>query len=276
CDLTWALATVQQGLANFYVRAVLGEAIDKWAKAVNYNRPGPTLIFNEDSDSFSFDKPDLQFGFNYGNHGDVLPFDGPGPSVAHSFYPYISGIFNGHVHFDEYEDWTKRSNVGKLFPLIALHELGHALGLPHTNDNRAVMYPVLDRRSIKTHDLQPQDVGAIQNLYHYRLCEGNGDGGRGGRGERPNYGNNRDGGFDDRGFNGVNYNDGPGFNSNFGGGFGSGGYGGGPFGGNGFGGGFQIFGGFPAFGRGSPLGGGVHGARQPIGYSGPNFGKKKK
>ncbi|XP_014665123.1 PREDICTED: matrilysin-like [Priapulus caudatus] len=167
CELTWQLVNGTEKINNYYVRRVLAQALSQWENAVNEGRRYPVLTFRETRGH----RPDIRFGFNYGDHGDVLPFDGPGPSVAHSFFPYISNEFNGHVHFDEYEDWSLGSNVGHLFPLIALHELGHVLGLPHTSDPSAVMYPILDKRSISSWHLQRADVQAIQALYPYRLCD---------------------------------------------------------------------------------------------------------
>jgi hypothetical protein len=44
---------------------------------------------------------------------------------------------------------------------VALHEAGHALGLAHTDDPSAVMYPYYKRNT----GLSPNDIGGIQALY---------------------------------------------------------------------------------------------------------------
>jgi matrixin len=49
---------------------------------------------------------------------------------------------------------------------VQLHELGHILGLDHSADNTAIMFPSLNRACIATgHDLGADDVAGIQFIY---------------------------------------------------------------------------------------------------------------
>lgn len=78
-------------------------------------------------------------------HGDAYPFDGPGRVLAHTFYPSLPNPepIAGDLHFDEAENW----NIGEEVDLfsVAIHELGHALGLGHSDVPGAVMYPYYRR-----------------------------------------------------------------------------------------------------------------------------------
>ncbi|KAK7812800.1 hypothetical protein U0070_019826 [Myodes glareolus] len=106
---------------------------------------------------------DIMISFAAGEHGDFYPFDGPGQSLAHA-YPPGRGFY-GDVHFDEDETWTLGSS-GTNFFLVAAHELGHALGLFHSDKKEAVMYPVYNfSRSPAQFRLSQDDIDGIQSLY---------------------------------------------------------------------------------------------------------------
>jgi hypothetical protein len=94
-------------------------------------------------------------------HGDPYPFDGPGGVLAHTFYPFPlnNEPLAGDMHFDDSESWGVGTGVD-LFS-VALHEAGHALGLAHSTDPSAVMYPYYRQQTGLTSD----DIAAIQSLY---------------------------------------------------------------------------------------------------------------
>jgi predicted Zn-dependent protease len=137
---------------------IIDEAFRRWAavSALQFREVPPA------------ESSDLSVAFHRGSHGDGNPFDdagGPdGNTLAHAFYPPPrGGAWAGSLHFDEYETWKDQPGGSgiRLFN-VALHEIGHLLGLAHSQDSRAIMYAYYaEDRS----DLQPDDVAGIQSLY---------------------------------------------------------------------------------------------------------------
>ncbi|KAL7135770.1 hypothetical protein ABFS83_11G120500 [Erythranthe nasuta] len=103
---------------------------------------------------------DMVIGFHRRNHGDGAPFDGPGGTLAHAFAPT-----NGRFHYDADERWSI-GPVPNAFDLetVALHEIGHLLGLGHSSVEAAIMYPRLS--SGRTKGLNADDIQGIRALYN--------------------------------------------------------------------------------------------------------------
>ncbi|XP_076875370.1 collagenase 3-like [Brachyhypopomus gauderio] len=106
---------------------------------------------------------DIMISFGRGSHGDFYPFDGPGGTLAHAFAP--SAGIGGDAHFDEDEHFTFRSTNGYILFLVAAHEFGHSLGLSHSSDLGALMYPMYIYRDPNSFVLPKDDVNGIQSLY---------------------------------------------------------------------------------------------------------------
>ena len=104
---------------------------------------------------------DIRISWQVGDHGDGSPFDGPSNVLAHAFYPTHGGL-----HFDDDETWTDNNPPsGVDLVSVAIHELGHSLGLGHSSDTNAVMYAYYTgiRRN-----LNPDDIAGIQAIYGVR------------------------------------------------------------------------------------------------------------
>jgi len=99
--------------------------------------------------------------FASGAHGDGFPFDGPGGVLAHTFYPSPPNPepIAGDMHFDDAESWHAGANMDVFS--VALHELGHALGLGHSDNPADVMYPYY--KMVST--LAAGDKAAILTMY---------------------------------------------------------------------------------------------------------------
>ncbi|CAG7816604.1 unnamed protein product [Allacma fusca] len=107
---------------------------------------------------------DIVIKFVRGYHGDRESFDGPGKALAHGFYPE-----RGAIHFDDEEMWSAGFRK-RHYDLrsIAVHEIGHALGLGHSKHSSAVMYHSYEGHRWRSHDnfkLHPEDIQAVQALY---------------------------------------------------------------------------------------------------------------
>ncbi|XP_070850769.1 matrix metalloproteinase-2 isoform X2 [Drosophila suzukii] len=112
------------------------------------------------------DQADIQIVFARLQHGDGYKFDGPGQVLAHAFYPGEGR--GGDAHFDADETWDFDGGAddsrGTNFLNVALHELGHSLGLGHSSDVNAIMYPWYQNNEVDG-KLPDDDRHGIQELY---------------------------------------------------------------------------------------------------------------
>ncbi|XP_043089214.1 matrix metalloproteinase-23 isoform X1 [Puntigrus tetrazona] len=143
-------------------------------------RRGITKAFSMWSDvsPFSFrevpsdQEADIKIGFYSGNHTDCLQsylhhcFDGITGELAHAFFPQT-----GEIHFDDDEYWilgNMRFSWNKGVWLtdlvhVAAHEIGHVLGLMHSQNRKALMHlnATLTGRKLITQD----EVWGLHRLY---------------------------------------------------------------------------------------------------------------
>ncbi|XP_071535909.1 matrix metalloproteinase-2-like isoform X2 [Panulirus ornatus] len=141
----------------------LRRAFDAWSTYSN-------LLFTEVDTSDA----DIIIYFASYDHGDGYAFDGPSGILAHAYYPYEFGHYGGDVHFDESEQWNIRPKdeySGLDFFTVAVHEIGHSLGLAHSPVSGSIMFPYY-KGYTPTFALDYDDVMAMWELYIKRKLEG--------------------------------------------------------------------------------------------------------
>jgi hypothetical protein len=172
-DLTYGFVNHTSDVSVAGQEAAIAAALRTWS-AVS------PLTFTKVADcGLAFDArncptPDIRISWGTGQHSASTydpAFDGQGGTAAHGFYPPPNGASAAcDLHFDDAERWTTTGN-GVDLQTIALHELGHALGLDHatvaqcpmtTSATRPIMCGVVigaDRT------LSQDDINGIQRLY---------------------------------------------------------------------------------------------------------------
>lgn len=153
-DLTYAFLPDNQLTGE--VKNVFATAFDRWSEVTS-------LTFTQ-TDYYS--TADIRIGFFTGDHGDGEPFDGAQGTLAHAFSPT-----NGRFHLDGDENWVITSDSTTSISMsaidlesVAVHEIGHLLGLGHSSVEESIMYPSIASGSRKV-ELANDDIQGIQSLY---------------------------------------------------------------------------------------------------------------
>lgn len=154
--ITWSFAQFNWGGYEFDAvitdpayQQVIRDALALWKSVAQ-------LDFAEVSDSAS---TMLRFGWDY--------IDGAYGTVGEASWSATSGdgisysISSAEIRFDTAEVWSVRAESGVNFFAVAVHEIGHALGLGHVDDPSQIMNPMLT--DLRT--LGPGDITGIQVLY---------------------------------------------------------------------------------------------------------------
>jgi len=155
-DITWSLATFNfRGrepfdapvtLLNFDAQGVIASALAAWAAAAD-------LRFVQVADGAAVD---IRFGM------DLI--DGPSNVLGRTLTTFNGQqILHADVSFDLGESYSPTGAGPPVsFFLLALHEIGHALGLNHQDGFPAVMNSILNESLA---GLTPDDVAGVQALY---------------------------------------------------------------------------------------------------------------
>lgn len=132
--LTWGMVNRTPDLSRASQEAELAAAFAAWSAVtgVTFTQvPDCGLVFASPNCMV----PDIRVLFGAGDHtagqdpyGIDPSFDGPGGVAAHAFFPASGNTAGGDLHLDDAERWT---TLGGAMPLrlVAMHEIGHALGI---------------------------------------------------------------------------------------------------------------------------------------------------
>ncbi|XP_014475594.1 PREDICTED: matrix metalloproteinase-14 isoform X3 [Dinoponera quadriceps] len=170
-NLTYKISKYPSGLNHAEVDKEIANAFKVWSGYTD-------LTFTRKTGYH--DNVHIEIRFEIGEHGDGDPFDGPGGTLAHAYFP----VYGGDAHFDDSERWTIKSYRGTNLFQVAAHEFGHSLGLSHSDVKSALMAPFY--RGYDPHfTLDRDDIDAIQALYGKKTNQGGGGGGGRGTTSRP-------------------------------------------------------------------------------------------
>jgi hypothetical protein len=165
-DFTTALAALYAGGVDEVT--TIGLALDKWAAVSGFTNLGMVA-----DGGAAFGAAEAASGHLGDIRVGAIYIDGAvGANVlAHAYQPGTQAIFGlggtvaGDMHFDNSNTWgdTPVAVAGVIdFYTVALHELGHALGLGHSAVVGSVMEPIYagPRRT-----LHADDIAGIQAIY---------------------------------------------------------------------------------------------------------------
>ncbi len=161
-NLRYAFENFSTHLTSNQVRSAVRDAFDLWAEVV-------PLTFTEVPVSQNHE---ILIRFGTDDHNDCpFPFEGTSP-LAHNFYPPdCGGDLAGDSHYNDENTWSVDSPPSDYdLVTVAAHEFGHALGLAHSSEDDALMYPYYSGEHRWLHQ---DDINGIQAIYGSNLWHHN-------------------------------------------------------------------------------------------------------
>jgi len=153
-----------QPLPNWLIRGSIEEALRLWSSVV------PFSFVEVPDNGLAYNMPGAQYGQIRFRH---IYLNGPDPAPpalpiakAQAYFP-TGGVQAGDVEYDHGDRWQEFGTLPNPDILGAtIHELGHSLGLDHTDLSDANMYWIFTRYSgLGTGRLHADDIAGMRAMY---------------------------------------------------------------------------------------------------------------
>ncbi|PJF43819.1 MAG: hypothetical protein CUN55_07120 [Phototrophicales bacterium] len=144
-DLTFYFHNCPSKLDCTAAHGAIRQAFQAWANV-------SSLTFTEVTD---VNAADIEVTFTTDDPQGVL--GEPGGVLAYNFFPR----YGGDMFIDDTEPWTIADKGEFDLVLAAIHEIGHGIGIDHSEYKDAIMYPYAGFAK----EIGPDDIQAVQQLY---------------------------------------------------------------------------------------------------------------
>ena len=149
----------EDGTSAADYQSALNDAINSWNSESNFQYDinsayiDPCAAGGDNSASFESDICGAAFGDN-------------ALAVASTFYSNGGGTIYSDIFFNSSYNWGIHNNNGSPydFKRVALHEVGHTLGIGHEENNSSIMNPGY-QGNVTT--IQPDDINGIRAIYGF-------------------------------------------------------------------------------------------------------------
>lgn len=151
-ELSYHIANSPDSLSDAQVEAAIELARKAWSDVAD-------ISFTKTDQAGQVDSLDISFA----------SIDGRGGTLAQAYFPddLNPAIIAGDIRFDAAETWEVGDRLGAAaFDLVAVavHEIGHALGLEHSHSADSILRPTISANT-QFVGLSADDIRSIQELY---------------------------------------------------------------------------------------------------------------